>query len=121
MPGEHLLVTLVGIVAEEASKVLGIDEDLGHLLGDEVATRFSHEFGGDQTHIPKGRSFHTSRLRRQIYAEFTGDNVAELARKYHVSVIHMYRILKLERERDLQERQRCLPGVESSREGGGQP
>lgn len=110
-PGEHLLVTLIGIVADEAAKILGTDPELGRLLGDEVASRFSAEFGGDMTHIPKGRVYHSSRLHRRIYEEFTGANVTELARKYEVTVIHLYSILRRERQRDRAERQAQLPGV----------
>lgn len=110
-PAEHLLETLVSIVSEEAVRVLGVSPDVASLLGDEVATRFSGEFGGMMVYMPKGRVFHTSRLYRQIYDAFTGANHAELARDFRVSLQHIYRVVARERERDRIERQQALPGL----------
>lgn len=110
-PSEHLLETLVAIVGEEAVRVLGVEPDVAGLLGDEVATRFSAEFGGGMLYLPKGRVFHTSRLYRQIWEAFTGNNQAELARRFGVSLQHVYRVVARERERDRLGRQQSLPGV----------
>jgi Mor family transcriptional regulator len=109
--GEHLLETLAVMVGDDAMKILGVDQALAELLGDEIATRFSSQFGGELTYIPKGRVFRTSKLHRRIWEEFTGHNHTELARRHQVSVIHIYRIVARERERDRAERQAQLPGV----------
>lgn len=108
---EHLLETLIAIVTDEAARVAGVSPDVASLIGDEVATRFSAEFGGDMTYIPQGRVFHTSRLHRQIWEGFDGSNQAELARHFKVSLQHVYRVIAKERERERAERQRQLPGL----------
>ncbi len=108
--GEHLLECLAGMVAAEAARVLGVGEELAKLLGDEVATKFSADFGGDMTYIPEGRVFKKSRLHRKIYDAFTGDNHAELAKAFRVSVIHVYRVIAREAERERRRRQGTLPG-----------
>ena len=110
---EHLLETLVAIVTDEAARVAGVSPDVARLIGDEVATRFSAEFGGDMLYLPQGRVFHTSRLYRQIWEGFTGSNQAELAREHGVSLQHVYRVIARERERDRLERQRQLPGLQA--------
>lgn len=108
--GEQLLVGLVGIVAEAATRVLDAPPELAKVLGDEIATRFSDEFGGTQQYVPKGRVFRTSTLHRQIWERFTGkpEDVKQLAREFGISTIYVYRILARERERDRAERQSQL-------------
>lgn len=108
---EHLLEMLVAIAAEEAVRVAGVSPEVAGLIGDEVATRFSAEFGGDMLYIPQGRVFHTSRLYRQIWEGFSGSNQADLARQFGVSLQHVYRVIAKERERERAERQRQLPGL----------
>ncbi len=102
----------MGIVAEEAVRILGVSQDHAQMLGDEIATRFSSEFGGEMTYIPKRRILNTSELHRRIYDAFTGDNHAELARLFKISVIHVYRVLSREAERERVSRQRSLPGFQ---------
>lgn len=108
---EHLLETLASISSEEAVRVLNVSPELAELLGDEITTRFSMEFGGLQFYIPKGRVFHKYRLHRQIWDAFTGTNHAELAVKFRVSLQHIYATVARERERERRERQQTLPGV----------
>lgn len=109
--GEELLESLVGIVSEAAARVLEADPEIAKLLADEVATRFSDEFGGSFCYLPKGRVFRTSALHRQIWERFSGSNHGELAREFRLSVVHVYRIIAKERERDRSERQPGLPGL----------
>jgi Mor family transcriptional regulator len=109
--GEQLLEGLIGIVTEAAARVLEVDPELAKLLADEVTTRFSDQYGGELNYIPKGRIFRTSALHRQIWERFTGSNQGELAREFRLSVIHVYRVLAKERERDKAERQGQLPGL----------
>ncbi len=108
---EALLEALVATVTAEAVRVLSVPEESARLLADEVVTRFCQDFGGTFLYLPKGRVFHTSRLYREIYEAFTGNNVGELAERFDLSVIHVYRVIAKERARDLADRQRPLPGV----------
>lgn len=109
---EHLLETIIMMVAEEAMRTLNVGEDLARVLADEIATRFSHELGGAFLYFPKGRVFNTSKLHRQIWNEFTGANHNDLAKKYNINVISIYRILKRQAERERNERQATIPGLE---------
>lgn len=109
--GEFLLESLATIVADAAVRVLGVDREVAKVLADEATTRFSDQFGGEPQYIPKGRVFRRSALYRQIYERFTGTNQRELAREFGFTLVHLYRILAAERERDRAERQKTLPGV----------
>ncbi|MBZ0250876.1 MAG: hypothetical protein K8F93_14575 [Burkholderiales bacterium] len=112
-PAEHLLETLVAIVADEAVRVLGVSREVAVTLGEEVADRFSLDFGGGLLYLPKGRVFRSSRMRRQVWDAFTGSNQAELAKQFGFSLPYVYSVLAKERERDRQDRQQPLPGISS--------
>lgn len=121
LKGEHVLEMLSVMVSDEATRILGVDQAQAELLGDEVATRFSAQFGGEFTYLPQGRVFTKAKLHRMIWEAFTGTNQAELGRRFHVSTVHIYRVLARQRERERNERQAGLftapatpsPGVES--------
>lgn len=106
--GEHLLEMLSVMVSDEAMRILGLDQAQAEVLGDEVATRFSAQFGGEFTYIPQGRVFTKAKLHKMIWDAFTGKNHAELARQFRVSIVHIYRVLARERERERTERQAGL-------------
>lgn len=104
-------MSLAAIVAEVVARAFEVQPEVAKVVADEIATVFSDQWGGDQRYIPKGRVFRTSAIYREIYTRFTGHNQRELAREYGFSLIYMYRILKSERERDLSERQKGIPGL----------
>jgi Mor family transcriptional regulator len=111
MLGEALLVGLAGLVADVSAQILEVPPEVAKVLADEIATRFSDQFGGDQLYIPKGRVFRTSAIYREMYTRFTGHNQRELAKEFGFSIIHTYRVLARERERDRVERQSAIPGL----------
>ncbi|MCM2545448.1 Mor transcription activator family protein [Burkholderia glumae] len=57
-----------------------------------------------------GVSYRLSQRDRQIFEEFRGDNQAELARKFGVSLQWVYKIIKTVRREDIAARQRDLFG-----------
>lgn len=112
--GELLLESLAAIAADVTARILeDVKPEVAKLLADEIATRFSDDWGGETYYIPKGRVFRRSAIYREIWNRFAGSNQVELAREYGMSVIHIYRILARERERDRTERQLPLSGVPS--------
>lgn len=50
-------------------------------------------FAGQLLYIPRGLSFDISERDEKIYALFDGKNISELAKKFNLSVQHVYRIL----------------------------
>ena len=84
----ELLDALAAIVDDE--RLRGADR-----LGERVATRVGHEWGGQRLYIPKDRV----RRDRDIYELFTGNNYNELARRFRLAENTVRRIGTQERER----------------------
>jgi Mor family transcriptional regulator len=53
------------------------------------------DYGGGQIYVPMD----TARRNAEIYKAFTGDNHFELARRYHMSVSSVYKVIRQERAR----------------------
>ena len=64
-------------------------------VGKRVADKLRYTWAGQLAYFP------VDRVRRDalIYDEFAGDNHSELARRYHVSVQTIYKIIKAEKDR----------------------
>lgn len=84
----ELLDALAAIVDDERRS--GTDR-----LGERVATRVAHEWGGQRLYMPQDRV----RRNREIYALFTGNNHNDLARSFRLSENTVRRIIAKERER----------------------
>lgn len=65
----------------------------------EIAVRaICSTFRGSQLYIPFNAATERAFLHARIFAEFDGHNQHELCRKYEMSVQHIYRIIKKQRE-----------------------
>lgn len=91
--GPELLVDLIA-TSTAAMVEAGLDRGKAEGIAKEIAERMAAEWGGQCLYFPQGLALKLSRRDAQIYAEFTGSNHAELARKYHVSVQWIYKIVK---------------------------
>lgn len=80
---------------------LGVTE----AVATEVARDYAHEiariFGGQLFYFPKDIALKLTRRDRKLFQEFTGANHEELARRYDMSVIHIYRIIDRVRREEL--------------------
>lgn len=102
-PGTELLADLAERIATHLIEHQ-IQEEGARAIGDEIAVEMAAYWGGQLIYFPKGKFLILSKRDRQIYAEFNGHNVKELARKYDVSEQHIYRIIKAMRRSDLASR-----------------
>lgn len=57
----------------------------------------AQNYAGEYVYVPSSLLARIAARDRRIYSEFDGNNHTELARKYGVTVIHMYRIIKKQR------------------------
>ena len=94
--GTELLQDLADKVSAFAVSRLGVDEEKGRRFGEEVAGAMADDWGGQNVYIPMDLGSWRAARNAQIFAEFTGDNQHDLARKYQVSVLFIYRVLKAE-------------------------
>lgn len=62
-------------------------------------------FGGMQFYLPKGRILEGMITQLHIWNEYTGNNVAQLSRKYDVSMQHIYRVVAKMRNIEKKKRQ----------------
>ncbi|KVN33328.1 DNA-binding protein [Burkholderia pyrrocinia] len=106
--GPELLVDLAQHVAHTLTELADIGKDQAEQLGREIADRMAAHWGGQNIYFPMGVSYRLSQRDRQIFDEFRGDNHAELARKYGVSLQWIYKIIKAVRRDELAARQSDL-------------
>lgn len=70
-----------------------------------LLSRFCKTFGGLFVYVPKGRKLESELKNLCIWNEFRGNNAEDLARKYDLSVVHVYRVIKLMRRREIDKKQ----------------
>lgn len=93
--GTDLLIDLSDNLAQLVRKEFGISPDRAVTFGKTAAGWLADHWGGQIVYIPKDAAGRQRTMYLQMYEEFTGDNHAELARKYDISVQHVYRIVRL--------------------------
>jgi Mor family transcriptional regulator len=70
-----------------------IYQDIVRMVGLEAALELGREFGGMSLYLPKIESALRGWRDQMIKAEFTGANIAELARKYRLTGARVRQIL----------------------------
>lgn len=104
----ELLSDLSSHASAVAVQMLDIPKDVAEHLGLEIARKMAENWGGQHIYIPKGVSMVASQRDVLIYAEFNGRNHADLARKYHLSIIWIYKIIRTIQTREIARRQGAL-------------
>lgn len=68
----------------------------------KITREMAVAWGGQNIYFPVGKTRWAQERDWQIFEEFRGDNHAELARKYQLTVPHIYRLIKRckEKQRD---------------------
>ena len=91
-------------------EILGVESEASKHVGQEVANYMATTWGGQSVYIPKGVSISISKRHLEIYADFNGNNHAELSKKFGFSMPWIYRIVRLMRAEELARRQGKLFG-----------
>lgn len=98
--GAELLSDLAQHIAVDLRERLALEPSEAEEIGAHVAKRMAGHWGGQNIYFPMGLSAQLFKRDQQIYQEFNGVNHGELARKYHVSLQWIYKIVKaVQRER----------------------
>lgn len=92
--GKALLEDLRDHAFKLIQELKGIDEDLARQFANELMYLISQHWGGQSVYIIKDDTFIADVRDIQIYAEFNGHNHSELAKKYGLSTVYIYRIIK---------------------------
>ncbi len=109
---DNFLEDLHRLAADTLSQELhkaGVPEAarLAEHAANELTGKIYFLWGGQQAYVGLKGDW----LSQRICAEFTGDNVNDLVRKYRISAKHVYRILQQDKQRRAEQRQVRLPGV----------
>lgn len=93
-PVGELINDLAAKVSSESVDFLGVDEEKAKAFGQIIADRITEEWGGQSFYLPMNMVRKLKTRDDQIFADYTGDNIAELCMKYKLSRQAIYRIIK---------------------------
>ena len=99
-----LLLELRGVLASELKDKVE-DEDAVSL---QLALAVGEHIGGMQVYLPRGDQLRRQLRNIEIYDKFSGNNIKQLAREYHVSDKTIYEIIAKMRALESQRRQPSL-------------
>ncbi|HHG0446549.1 TPA: Mor transcription activator family protein [Citrobacter freundii] len=74
----------------------------------ELVAAISNKIGGMQVYFPRGQVLEQLVRDMRIWRDFTGDNVAELVERYHVTYKTVYKAIKRMRRLEHQKHQSPL-------------
>lgn len=98
------LSSLAAFVAE-LLQTKGMEEKEAADLGFEAAEHVRKNFSGQPLYWPKGVIYESDVRSAQIYDEFNGRNVVELAKKYNLTKVRIYQIIRRVHDEQLTYRQ----------------
>lgn len=79
-------------------------------LAETMAEYMRERYGGQNIYLPKGEAARSRRRRAAMWADFTGDNYRDIARKYGMSLQYAYRCIRVARAEHLSRTQGDLFG-----------
>jgi Mor family transcriptional regulator len=100
------LVEIADHAADVLKTDLGLDPERAAHGGYLIMRRIAEAVGGAAVYIPTADSIERHERDEAIWREYTGNNnVHALARKYGVTTIHLYRLIKRLRAEEAEKRQ----------------
>lgn len=90
----EMLASLRRIAASVLADKALLDSELAAHAAHEIMMAFAEHWGGDSVYVPKADTLQRHSRDLAIWAEFRGDNQAQLARKYRISKVWVYAIVK---------------------------
>lgn len=106
--GPELLADLGEHTAAILCEKVGLDGDEATQVARELVDRMRLIWGGQLLYFPKGDSMEIAERDLEMWADFTGDNQAALAKKYKLSIQQVYKRLRLVRDAKFGDEQREL-------------
>jgi Mor family transcriptional regulator len=81
-------------VFEKLLQRKGIDRGKSEAIAKELALELAKTFGGRMFYLPRGDSIRRYFRNLRIFSEYNGSNHKELAKKYDISYVTVYKIVK---------------------------
>jgi len=85
-----------------------LDQDKASGLGEEAVERIARAWGGSTVYFPKGDYIRSYRKAQDVWRDYNGRNAPELARKYGISLVWTYEIIRKKRDQEKARRQGSL-------------
>lgn len=104
-PDYPALIRELAEILEQQLRQAGIEPAHAAATSEAAAEYVREHFGGQPLYWAKGESMRQRRARERMWAEFTGNNHAELARKHGICLQQVYRRLKISQTEELARRQ----------------
>ncbi|MFU2058620.1 Mor transcription activator family protein [Avibacterium paragallinarum] len=92
-----ILGEIIDVFANEL-KELGESEENAIKKAQSLAFKLGEYFGGKSFYLPFGSRLKVALRDNEIYHSFTGDNLQELVKKFHLSESHIYSIIRNQRK-----------------------
>lgn len=83
-----------GIIQETLQKYGDLEIKVSSTLADNVMKNLTAMFGGEAVYFKKNTRKTVSDKKEKIKQEFNGSNQVELARRYNLTLVRIYKILK---------------------------
>ena len=103
------LADLVDIMEDHLVRNCENEQVQARRLARELAVVLAKYFGGQPIYIPKGKQLTLAIRDTQIWHEFRGKNINELARRYQLTHMRIYDIVKKQRALHMEKIQPQLP------------
>lgn len=105
----EILVEFCGLILPILT-VEGIANDKAEAITLAITDAIKSNFGGSLLYIGKGRDMELTERDMALWAEYNGKNKDELLRKYDISEVWFYKIIKRAKRLDIKKRQVDLFG-----------
>lgn len=92
--GTWFVLEISEIVGTVLAEHLDLPQDKIDALAHECGESAGDAFGGQNFYVPKGTLQKIKKMHRAIRAQYDGTNRDDICRKYNLSVVHFYRIIK---------------------------
>jgi len=89
---DHIAAALRRDVHEALQSSIGFKDDIAESLATAVVGKIQQRWGGQKIYISVNND--SVERNQAIKQEFTGDNHAEICRRYNISLSTLYRIIK---------------------------
>lgn len=89
----EILMEIAAAAADVLITEAGMDAQLAAYVGRRIMRKIVEVSGGCALYIPKATWQQRTERNQALVREFTGTNHRDLARKYGISVAHVYRVL----------------------------
>lgn len=113
----ELVTRLVEIGSASLASDLGASGEGARSVMRKIAHTLCKEYGGAAVYIPKDEEYMRDARDEAIWAEFDGTNVMALVKKYDLTEVSIYAIVKAQRAKHLSRTQPRLPGFDDQPAG----